>query len=350
MVQYSILSSCRPSDWPFYFGMVAPFALVYVFNWSLFTCIMSSLSRRIYKHKKESGISFNHDYRNLLFVALSLSVMFGLGWIFGLIASVPTAAVSIASQYIFSICIGLQGVFIFILHGVRSQDARRTWRRWFYRIFCCNKVPEYLLTMSSPSNTLGRARSKKKKPSLRELGLQRQKNPPYESQELHAVFSDVTGSTMVPSPQYEKPQPPTDDFPDIDIGEPLGIGNVTRTGNVTTFINPDALSYTSETLQLEFREPVPEASEDDENQREFTLDLKDLDNPPSVVESRYQYSLSGGANVVIANSGADVSFESHDHDSLAAVASTEADTKPDSVRVSVSGSAIQQSTDEGSFN
>lgn len=105
----------------------------------------------------------------------------------------------------------------------------------------------------------------------------------YELQELHAVSLETT------EPAGSLPQPVNatgDEFPDIDIGEPLG------NGNVTTFINPDALSYASQTLQIEFAEPVPEPP-GDEDEEEFTLDIKDLDDLPTVVESRYQYSLRG---------------------------------------------------------
>ena len=72
-----------------------------------------------------------------LFIAMVLSLLFGLGWVFGLLAShdLP-AAVHVPSQYIFSIFVGLQGVLIFILHAVRSADARNEWKRWWYTLTC----------------------------------------------------------------------------------------------------------------------------------------------------------------------------------------------------------------------
>ena len=340
--------------------MIAPFALIYIFNWSVFIAIMFSLVRGIRERRKfnQDGANFNRDYRKLVVIAFSLSVMFGLGWIFGLITSVPTAAVSIASQYIFSICIGLQGVFIFILHGVRSPDARKTWRRWLYWLFCCKKVSE---KTTSPYPTLD---SRGRPHPLGGLSSsQQQRNPLYDSREH--VLSDTTVTTVVShdsSPQYKlqqlhavsldmtvtaesstQPEKPTlDGFPDIDIGEPLG------NGNVTTFINPDALSYTSQTLQIEFREPVPDPSGDEEYE-EFTLDLKDLDDLPMVVESKYQYSLRGGSSVVvIGNRGADASFESRDRSPPAKVASEETQNKSHSERAAAAtldgGSVDEQRT------
>ena len=74
--------------------------------------------------------------------------MFGLGWAFGLIgtSSLPSG-VYIPAQYIFSIFIGGQGVLIFVLHTVRSADAREEWKRWWYMITC--RADEYRILRTS---------------------------------------------------------------------------------------------------------------------------------------------------------------------------------------------------------
>ena len=72
-----------------------------------------------------------------LLIAVVLSVLFGLGWAFGLIgtSSLPQEAYTPA-QYIFSIFMGIQGVLIFFLHAVRSPEAREEWKKWWYTITC----------------------------------------------------------------------------------------------------------------------------------------------------------------------------------------------------------------------
>ena len=64
--------------------------------------------------------------------AAILAVMFGLGWTLGLAAtSVPVKEFSLTFQILFSIFVGAQGVLIFLLHGVRSQDVHKLWKKWF---------------------------------------------------------------------------------------------------------------------------------------------------------------------------------------------------------------------------
>ena len=86
---------------------------------------------------EKSGNADKINVKRQLFIAMMLSVLFGLGWAFGLIgsSSLPSG-VSITGQYIFSIFIGFQGVMIFFLYAVRSTDAREEWKRWWYRITC----------------------------------------------------------------------------------------------------------------------------------------------------------------------------------------------------------------------
>ena len=95
-------------------------------------------------------------YKENLIIALSLSMVFGLGWGFGLLAtSNPVEGINITLQVIFSIFVGLQGVLLFLLHGVRNSDARKVWKRWLIFLnsvtgICC------LQKAKSKSVTLGR--------------------------------------------------------------------------------------------------------------------------------------------------------------------------------------------------
>ena len=125
--------SCRATEWPFWFGHIAPFLLVYVFNWVMFIVIMVSIC----KHTKIMNEMMDNDasgrakeMRKNLFIAISLSVMLGLGWGLGLAAtSSSVVGLTVTFQVIFSIFVGMQGVLIFVLHGLRNKDARDLWTR-----------------------------------------------------------------------------------------------------------------------------------------------------------------------------------------------------------------------------
>ncbi len=128
--------------------MIAPFALTFLFNVSLFLIVMASLIRRFYRNIKMNYSERNRmkEVRNLIVIGTSLSVLFGLGWVFGLLAQIPQPILSSIAQYIFSVCVGFQGTLIFVLHGLRSADVRRVWKQWFYKIMCCIPTPPGLLS------------------------------------------------------------------------------------------------------------------------------------------------------------------------------------------------------------
>ena len=107
---------------------------MYTVNWIMFFVIMVSIC----KHTQDAGakggskVSF---IKNNVIIALTLAVIFGLGWGIGLAAtSGPAKEFTLTFQIIFSILVGLQGTLIFILHGIRNQDVRNVWKQWFSRI------------------------------------------------------------------------------------------------------------------------------------------------------------------------------------------------------------------------
>ena len=138
--------SCRPTQWPFWFGFVASFALIYVFNWVLFIITMVTLCmysrRNAVRSAKNTNVYMTSVIAKHLLIAVVLSLLFGLGWAFGLIGTssqLPEEAYTPA-QYIFSIFMGIQGVLIFLLHTVRSQEAREEWKKWWYTATCRSKT------------------------------------------------------------------------------------------------------------------------------------------------------------------------------------------------------------------
>ena len=92
----------------------------------------------IMKHKRSAqtkGEKRNFkNYKENFVIVLSLSVVFGLGWGFGLlVTSIPELGVTITFQVFFSVLVGAQGALLFILHGIRNGDARDLWKQ------CCFK-------------------------------------------------------------------------------------------------------------------------------------------------------------------------------------------------------------------
>ncbi len=164
--------SCRPVKWPFYFGIAAPFVLIFVFNVATFFVVMWSLARSTSQQKKwTEAKQMSKEYKKLAVIAFTLSVLFGLGWAFGFL--IPTnlhsdgVVVSTIAQYIFSIAVGFHGVLIFLVYCLRSPEVRQEWSRWFVKYGCCfkpTKPPRTLtqttgskprITLESPSGEKG---------------------------------------------------------------------------------------------------------------------------------------------------------------------------------------------------
>ena len=83
-------------------------------------------------------------------IAVGLSLLFGLGWGFGLTAtSSNTKEVTFAFQVIFSLFVGSQGILIFFFHGLRSPDFRKMWQS----IFCLPQKKKYAVSSREQRKT-----------------------------------------------------------------------------------------------------------------------------------------------------------------------------------------------------
>ena len=113
--------------------MILPFSLVTIFNWIMFVLIMISIcshTQAPVASKKEG--SKMKAMQTHFTIAATLAVVFGLGWALGLAAtSLPVKELTLIFQILFSIFVGAQGVLLFLLHGVRNQDIRKTWIKCF---------------------------------------------------------------------------------------------------------------------------------------------------------------------------------------------------------------------------
>ena len=95
---------------------------------------MHSISCR---HTNMDDGSKKSEFRRNALVGLILAVTFGLGWIFGLLGTTDLPnAVRLPSVYLFTILVGTQGLLIFVLRVLRSNDVRSEWKKWFYILTC----------------------------------------------------------------------------------------------------------------------------------------------------------------------------------------------------------------------
>ena len=130
--------SCRAFKAPFYIGMVVPFVIVYVFNWVVFFVIIASLIRKSFSSTLKDAKKDNKS-RSMLkqqfIITITLSVLFGLGWGIGLLATediYSNKTVRDIFAALFVLMTAFHGLFIFIMHCLRSKDARSVWERLFF--------------------------------------------------------------------------------------------------------------------------------------------------------------------------------------------------------------------------
>ena len=121
---------------PFYIGTVVPFIAIYIFNWTVFIIITSSLicKKSIKTQKDKKTIS---NFKQQLIIAMTLSSLFGLGWGIGLLAtqdiySNKTVHDTVAALFILATT--FHGVLIFIMHCLRSEKIKNVWKKWFFDV------------------------------------------------------------------------------------------------------------------------------------------------------------------------------------------------------------------------
>lgn len=119
--------------------MITPFLIIYIFNWIVFAIIIFSLVRKSLKSNlKEVKTKKDKNPKSLIkqqfVIAITLSVLFGLGWGIGLLATEDiygnkTARDLFASLFV--VATAFHGLFIFVMHCLRSKDAQKVWKNWF---------------------------------------------------------------------------------------------------------------------------------------------------------------------------------------------------------------------------
>ena len=139
--------------YPFWFGLIFPCVVVYLFNWAMFivitVCLVKNRKNGSTMHAKKK-----RELKRLFFLVLGLSLLFGLGWGFGLLAtSSDIKELTFTFQILFSILIGSQGLLIFIFHVIRAPQARKQWKKLFFKFSSNKSLQSLTLSSSKPSKT-----------------------------------------------------------------------------------------------------------------------------------------------------------------------------------------------------
>ena len=124
-------SSCRAQSWPFYFGLIVPFGLIYIFNISIFIIIISSLIRRISIQKKIANSDMHKKLKENFWITVGLTILFGISWVFGMLATAGLPHyIRLPFDIVFTVLASLQGVFVFLFYCLKSPECRQLWKNW----------------------------------------------------------------------------------------------------------------------------------------------------------------------------------------------------------------------------
>ena len=142
--------SCRVYGYSFWIGLLVPFGVIYVFNWIMYIGIIVSVLRRR-NMKKEIGMKHQQWKENLV-ITITLSVLFGLGWVSGLLAStdIKVDYVRVPFEWVFTILNCLQGVVIFYVYCLRPPEIRR---KLFSVFSVCKSSKRKVTTSTSKTNS-----------------------------------------------------------------------------------------------------------------------------------------------------------------------------------------------------
>ena len=136
---FLILSSCRVYGVPYYIGLIVPFIVIYLFNWVIYSVILCTLLRKNCKKDERNCTDkpTKKKAKQNFIAAITLSVLFGLGWGIGLVATQglnPVPAIRTVFSAAFIICTAFQGLMVFCLQTLRSKEVRKLWNHCLFRV------------------------------------------------------------------------------------------------------------------------------------------------------------------------------------------------------------------------
>lgn len=156
---FFITFSCRAFGIPFYIGTVAPFILIYIFNCIMFSVIIVSLLRRN-RSSATTKLPAHVYAKQQVGVAISLSILFGITWGFGLFASQgpykgDEKYIRDTFAAIFVVLTSFHGFGLFIMHCVRPTKVRKeVWAMFKSQKHSTNTILKGKLTTSSRKHAI----------------------------------------------------------------------------------------------------------------------------------------------------------------------------------------------------
>ncbi len=176
---------------------MVPFIIIYLFNWAIYVSIFWSLLRKTSSKTERSAAA---KLKQHFIIALTLSLLFGLGWGVGLAAtsSIPVAELSYILQTVFVLLTSFQGLWIFMMNCVRSEEARRVWQSWVH-VITCHKV-----SLGAKKSTSGHTSGSYSNGTLGKYVKRFSKTSTtltFHSQTRQRIMKRETDSTIIISPE-----------------------------------------------------------------------------------------------------------------------------------------------------
>ena len=120
----------------------------------MFIIIIVNLIRRPNVQKEAAKGGNLKKVKENFWVTVGLSVLFGVSWVFGLLATAGLPNyIRLLFDIIFTVLASFQGVFVFLLNCVKSQECRQLWNNWLHCRFTKSSQSKVLTTGAPHTST-----------------------------------------------------------------------------------------------------------------------------------------------------------------------------------------------------
>ncbi|XP_018326590.1 uncharacterized protein LOC108737907 [Agrilus planipennis] len=141
---------CYPRNETLYFGVLLPILLILLVNVYVFVAVMNNIRK---SHAKFSHVS-KDMLRRELYLAILLSFLLGIPWLFGLMIEVSYFSNFLQTlfEYLFCIFASIEGFVLFFFYILLDSATRKMWCRYFNNNFY--KAPSTNKNRKSPTNSI----------------------------------------------------------------------------------------------------------------------------------------------------------------------------------------------------
>ena len=187
---------------------------------------MVSLTRHKMNFREKADLKDKlESVKKKVAIAVGLATLFGLGWGFGLVASGTTVnELTFTFQLLFSLFVGLQGVILFVLHGVRKQEARGQWKEWVTKV-SSKSMQLYSIAKSASTATDSR---------IEMSTIQRNEKKNWGSVPMLDSIDDSESKSVIAAAGSEKPEKE-----DLAAAQTSTVGDKESTGTAHGFTKMD---------------------------------------------------------------------------------------------------------------